>query len=631
MKGFLILFLISLVSFTVSAQKFCLKQSGNHLRSAKLPVKQIALDIPADHELDLPDFKPLSKKLKNGEAAFEALIGRTEYDLQTNCAVANRIYAYPDGTKAAVWTMGFQTSPSFDRGTGYNYFDGVSWGDMPQSRIEPVRTGWPSYCPLGNGELVVAHNSSNGLQLSQRPVRGTGTWISTSLAAPAGATKVLGPRAITNGNTIHILAVTGDPYQGLDLALLYFRSADGGTTWEIPGIILPGLDSASLGAGPGKSFNGFDYDTYAWSEPKGDTIALAVANQMGGTWIMKSIDNGVTWNKITVFEVPDFTDSPSPVFASTDGSVAAALDSQGKVHVVFGRMFVSDDDFTTGGNSYNPYTDGLIYWNENMPQLDTAQLANADALAANGNLIGWMDDVDGNGQIDFPEVGSGEFPFGLYGVSLSSMGQIIIDGEDKIYVTYSSCREDLYFPQAHPNVELYRHLYLTTKEFMTSDWSTSVDITDDIEHSYDEVVYGSLANEVNGGLASELNIVCQMDPEPGLNLGADGDEIGENYVYYLSVPYFGPSVKEADFSNDILIFPNPANEFTNLQFRLDKPDRVEISIFDIMGKQLMINNYGQQLAGYHTYQVNTSDLPSGMYFFTIKVGISQASKKVVVE
>ena len=69
----------------------------------------------------------------------------------------NRLYLYNDGTLAATWIFGTGEPGYTDRGTGYNYFDGANYGvDIPSVRIEDVRTGWPSYAPLGaNGEIVV--------------------------------------------------------------------------------------------------------------------------------------------------------------------------------------------------------------------------------------------------------------------------------------------------------------------------------------------------------------------------------------------------------------------------------------------------------------------------------------------
>jgi hypothetical protein len=64
---------------------------------------------------------------------------------------------------------------------------------------------------------------------------------------------------------------------------------------------------------------------------------------------------------------------------------------------------------------------------------------------------------------------------------------------------------------------------------------------------------------------------------------------------------------------------------------LTKNENVEINVYDAMGKLVIANNIGSQLTGYHTYKVNTSNLTSGMYLFTIKIGDSQTSKKVVVK
>ncbi|MCB0806390.1 MAG: hypothetical protein KDC05_11375, partial [Bacteroidales bacterium] len=89
----------------------------------------------------------------------EAPMGTTWYDLQSNSSNANRIYKFDDGTIGGVWTWAID--PGFsDRGTGYNYYDGSTWGPAVTERIEEDRTGWPSYAPFGdNGEIVVSHYS----------------------------------------------------------------------------------------------------------------------------------------------------------------------------------------------------------------------------------------------------------------------------------------------------------------------------------------------------------------------------------------------------------------------------------------------------------------------------------------
>ena len=75
----------------------------------------------------------------------EEVIGTTTYDLQSNAAVQNRIIVHDDGTISAAWTISQQYNTTYtDRGTGYNFYDGTSWGSQPTNRLEDSRGGWPS-------------------------------------------------------------------------------------------------------------------------------------------------------------------------------------------------------------------------------------------------------------------------------------------------------------------------------------------------------------------------------------------------------------------------------------------------------------------------------------------------------
>ena len=90
----------------------------------------------------------------------ESLIMTTNYDLQSNSALGNRIATWADGTASFVASWDHSGSTAYlDRGTGYNYYDGTSFGDEPTERIEPVRSGWPSIAACGNGEILVSHAS----------------------------------------------------------------------------------------------------------------------------------------------------------------------------------------------------------------------------------------------------------------------------------------------------------------------------------------------------------------------------------------------------------------------------------------------------------------------------------------
>ena len=109
----------------------------------------------------------------------------TNYDLQSNAFVSNRMYQLDNGSVAVTATFSHETNQSAsDRGTGYNFCangDMGSWLEMPETRAEAnatgndLRTGWPTVAPYGaNGEILVAHSA--GLTFWTRETAGEGQW-----------------------------------------------------------------------------------------------------------------------------------------------------------------------------------------------------------------------------------------------------------------------------------------------------------------------------------------------------------------------------------------------------------------------------------------------------------------------
>ena len=310
------------------------------------------------------------------------IIGWTTYDLQTNSSNQNRIAVHDDGTISAVWTMSAEFNNTWnDRGTGYNYFDGSSWAfsapqpPFPNPRLENTRVGWPSVIALGDGgERVITHSTQNNvLNQCSRSAIGTGTWTDANI----GEFYLIWNRSATgglDGNTIHTIALTepsggtwtGSLYNGLNGAVLYFRSQDGGNNWDIDTMIIPGMDTSS--------FLGFSADDYCIAA-KGETVVIAYFNAWGDSFIMKSTDNGDNWNKTVFLDFPvdkyavdqgldlDSDGILDQVF-STDNSGALILDDNGDAHVFYGIMRYADDDLSDGGSTWFPLTNGLAYWNE---------------------------------------------------------------------------------------------------------------------------------------------------------------------------------------------------------------------------------------------------------------------------
>ena len=484
--------------------------------------KTMPASMAVDNEIS-PD-QPVNFVV-NSKGVLDEMIGGSRYDMQTNASIQNnRVCLWPDGNISATWTMGF-TDPGYaDRGTGYNYFNGTTWNAAPTARIETMKCGWPSVHPWnGGGEMILSHNSTTHLVVNTRPVKGTGAWTQNlRLTAPTGAFGLVWPRTVTSGSNhqyIHTLVVTtpvangGTLYQGLDGALIYYRSLDGGATWDKQGVILPGLTSAT--------YVGFSGDDYSWAEPHGDTLVFVQGGQWTDTFMMKSTDNGNTWTKTEI--LPNYYCKNSgtvttPSFICSAGDVACEMDKSGVTHVAFGRMRATNDGT---GHKYFPGTDGIVYWNSTMPVLDTAVVSNINTLIAANLCIGFVVD---NGNPNDSIVG-----FPAYGTGLSSFPQIIIDNYNNIFFLWSS----LTVGNPSPDPLNYRHIWTRAWFKGNALWNDMIDLNSGVLYMFQEYVYPSVASSLKG---NKILLFDQTSSQPGANIKDATVPIHDVNIEFREIP-----------------------------------------------------------------------------------------------
>lgn len=77
--------------------------------------------------------------------------------------------------------------------------------------------------------------------------------------------------------------------------------------------------------------------------------------------------------------------------------------------------------------------------------------------------------------------------------------------------------------------------------------------------------------------------------------------------------------------------PNPAKSVTTINFRLEKPDFVNISIFDISGKKVIDAVNNNFSTGNNSVDINVENLKSGIYFYTLKTSdLSKTMKMNII-
>lgn len=554
----------------------------------------------------------------------EDVVGKTFYDLQSNTMLCNRIHVYEDGTIGAVWTRGVDDAPSFPgRGTGYNFYDGSVWGPEPTARIEDERVGWPSYAAFGeNGEIVVAHLSS-GLKISTRDVKGTGDWNYQTLMGPSGAEGLTWPRMTTGGenhNTVHILANSYDPYGGQERALLYYRSQDAGASWNIEGEIIDGTGS--------DYYNEINADDYVWAEPNGGAIAFLIGGAWTDMFMMKSTDDGDSWEKTVIWEHPypffDWNSTIADTFYCVDNSASIALDAEGKAHVTFGINRVMHLETGTSYNYY-PFVDGVGYWNEDMETFSNDLHAldpfghEDSELVEDYNLIGWTQDVNGNGELDFITFDVELFQ-SYRELGVSTMPTIAVDDYGRVVVAFSSTTETY-----DNTVCNYKHIWVRTRD-LSETWGDFEDIDVEVNHIFDECIYPVIGQNINGS----AYILYQADYDPGTALDEDHGYLENRMIvanYDLNV-----GINEAEFNAASVSqnYPNPFENTSVVSVNLTKAANLSLEVFNLTGQKVYEVHNGNSSAGTHKLTINAQDLSSGVYFYTVYAGNNTVTKKMIV-
>ncbi len=608
MKKLLLVLAIVLIAGIINAQ-----ENKRHA----IPVPTVTLDPLGNG----------SQQVVIGQKLSEFNIGATYYDLQTYGSMQKRIYAYPDGTIAAAWMMGFEQVGWPDRGTGYNYYNGSSWGDAPFEKIESIRSGWPCYAPLGaNGEVIASHALPDAdwvILINIRTNKGVGDWMESSVAGPEVGQGIVWPALVTGGtnhNTIHLLARTynsaSTPYNGQNGALLYYRSTDGGATWDIENHLFDEL-------GP-DYFESINADEYTWAEPHGNTIAFSVGFYANPGCIMKSYDNGDTWEFIEVYQCPFYPSpgSATPDFGAGDGSHSIALDAEDNVHITFGRMVYLYNDL--GELQFYPATDGLIYWNENMPVMDSTIISSytLQFLQDAGNLIGWVTDPGISGLIAFPN----------YYCSLTSYPQMLVDGNNRIFVLWSGVSPDFYNNDAN-----FRHIYGNSSNDGGITWNGMFDFNLDLVYTFSECVYPAISPMI---VNNQFHFYFMNDGLPGIFAWPDPpaqSTASENYITYVGKPtqfLTGVNDKPNASLGTMEVspnFPNPFNEVTFIDVTLHQPSAIHFTVCDLVGKVVYLNNYEPANQNKLRIRFENNSLSSGIYFYTVSSDSETFTGKMIVK
>ena len=677
MKKVLFVTLALAVAMTGFAQRNLKNAAKNVSVTAEKPSALRTIDGSAAQGIQFNKVEHMVNAVREGEYE-EYCTMTTNYDLQSNSAVGNRMASWPDGSVANVATWDHSNNTGYpDRGTGYNFYDGSNFGEEPETRQEPMKSGWPSIAASGDGEFLASH--ATGVNVYYRPKKGEGDWTlmmnwGNDYGAPTWPRIVCsGP----NGEYVHVVMCKQISVgEGYDNHVYYTRSTDRGQTWSEL-IDLPLIDNDENG----EYRNQFSADDYVMAA-NGNNVAILLSAYTTEVVYIISHDNGETWERQIVAPYPiadadgnpvhaiDFADFPegmTDTINTSDNSHSIAIDNNGTVHVAFGLFHWR----VTDSEHYNYYPAGyygIVYWNSNyvnelggheiLPfgesSIDAAHQAEwgsnhlgwtlhpdrIDELSALGDnqanlhIFGYVDE-NGNGQIDYDNVIGATWHYRSLG--LCTMPAVSVDDMGNVVVVYSVWSETRV--SAATNFS-YRSAYVTLRDNTGTWFDDEINLIDSFVHEYEEQYptwaatnayngefWVAYSGDENQGLYLDIS-----DTYPDSNLGV----LTENYIYAVKIipeVLQGWDVEEKVAVNPMTsarVYPNPATDVLNIEVNASQSSFMNISVFNIMGQKVMEDNVNIN-TGINRPSINTSNLESGIYFVTVKANGFENTMKFIVK
>ena len=606
----------------------------------------------------------------------------TIYDLQSNSMIGNRIAVWEDGTAAVGYTWSSDGGSYTTRGTGYNYYDGSDFGDQPEERVEPRKSGWPSLTTAGNGEILTSHQT--GVYMYKRDTKGEGDWndIQHFLSDNYhgyGCGEWTWARVATSGdNDQYVHVVMADQFtdgNGNNRSIVtYTRSTDGGMTFTE-------VDNPPLVDPENDYLLDISADDYMIAT-NGDKVAILFASMNYDLFYIYSEDNGETWTKQVVWNFrgddhawdwgrTDVSAETGDSIWCVDNSASIAIDNGGTVHVAFGlSRWAPAPSSGWGYYTYWPFTDGIVYWNSNYtneqgghnipdygqwsrdPEFPDWALNGVNGINStlNDERLWYLAEADGFNNLNLitpDEDHDGELGYlsdiwgnnwGSYRTNgIATLPAVSVDENGNLIIAYSVLSETR-TGELPDGAEFYLRSCIVTARDSEGTWFyDAINLSDGYSHSSDEA-YSVSAN--SNGSNGDFWVAYSADDEMGLVLDyASGDNAQstgtDNVIWAVRV---NPTDLEGfDHVGEVVnpmtaarVFPNPTNGTLYVEVNASQSSDVTMSVFNIMGQKVAEKSASVN-TGINTTSINTNELSSGVYFVTVKANGFEKTMKFVVK
>ncbi len=243
--------------------------------------------------------------------------------------------------------------------------------------------------------------------------------------------------------------------------------------------------------------------------------------------------------------------------------------------------------------------------------------------------------------------------------SVIQKGKIQINASKKIYIkncTYTINDTIIVKPGAGIGIIVSGNINFTgSGKIIYDNWNSSLFYT--VENGHPKLIWGyqtgpktyHIYKHTGGTWANIANISTTSTDTLHKQYYVDTEEeiyTGANYVRYKVIEGILNETNEVSIHvlpkelseeyNPVTAFsveqnyPNPFNPITSIKYSIPKDGKVNIKLYDMLGRDVKELFEGRIEAGVHNLEVNCSDLASGIYIYSIQYDNKLISKKMIL-
>ena len=89
------------------------------------------------------------------------------------------------------------------------------------------------------------------------------------------------------------------------------------------------------------------------------------------------------------------------------------------------------------------------------------------------------------------------------------------------------------------------------------------------------------------------------------------------------------SIFELEIVNDVIVAPNPTDGITRISYNLDQQTNVQIRLLNVLGSEVQEIASGSQSVGNYVFDLDMTELQSGIYLYQIQAGTQLLTGKLI--